>query len=277
MNRLIGRLLAGSFVLVSSAAWAGSCPFSADRQLDIDAAGLDRLALEIGSDDIKTTGVAGLARIEVRGRACASSQAALDGLQLTQRREGRGVVVVGVERGKSNTWFNTDNVSVDIEVRVPSTLPVALRLGSGDASFDRVASVDATVGSGDIDARDVDGAIIVSAGSGDVTLRNAGSLHVQRLGSGDIEASDIRGDARIDSASSGLLRLTKVGGNVDVGSVGSGDLKLRSVVGSVRVGSLGSGDIDVDDVGGDLIVESRGSGDIDHRGVKGKVDVPRER
>ena len=73
-------LLITASLLLSSTAMAQDCKHRAERNLDIDAAGLKALALETGSTDITVRGVSGLARIEVRGRACASSAELLDRL-----------------------------------------------------------------------------------------------------------------------------------------------------------------------------------------------------
>ena len=67
-------LIATTLLLASTTAFADNCRFTEPRNLDIDAGGIRLLALEFGSDDLNLEGVAGLERIEIRGRACGSSR-----------------------------------------------------------------------------------------------------------------------------------------------------------------------------------------------------------
>ena len=83
------RLVLGSLLLLSSvSAFAHNCANSAERKLDIDAAGLKALRFELGASDIHVQGVAGLKQIEVHGHACASDPAWLAELDVTQSRVG---------------------------------------------------------------------------------------------------------------------------------------------------------------------------------------------
>ena len=85
MYRLV---LACATLLLASTVRADDCEHHAARDLDIDAAGLKSLVVEAGASDLRVSGVAGLARIEVRGRACASSAESLERLRVTGRRDG---------------------------------------------------------------------------------------------------------------------------------------------------------------------------------------------
>ncbi|MEL6188269.1 MAG: head GIN domain-containing protein [Myxococcota bacterium] len=107
----------------------------------------------------------------------------------------------------------------------------------------------ATVGSGDVDVKGLDGADfeLRSTGSGDVTLRGRiGDLDVKTSGSGDFEARDL--------ASS----------RVRIRAPGSGDVELAGTADLVKIDLMGSGDVDA----GDLVVQERldvsimGSGDV---------------
>ena len=241
------------------AAHAGDqCRFQAPRALDLDLRGVGSVSVITNQHDVHVRGVSG-ADGAVRGRACASKQDMLDRLQVTQRREGNRLVIEAKTDNERHGWhlFGNDYATLDIGVAIPKSLPVTLDVGSGDADVDGVASLDAHVGSGDLDVRQVPGRVSASVGSGDVDLHDVGALEVDSVGSGDLKAERVRGDVRI-------------------GSVGSGDTTLKQVDGGVDVGSIGSGDLDVDGVGRDLRVRSVGSGDVSHRGVRGKVDVPRD-
>ncbi|HEY6892596.1 MAG TPA: hypothetical protein VI258_00395, partial [Rhodanobacteraceae bacterium] len=78
-------------VLAGGSAFASAdddCAFRAERALDIDPKGVSVLKLDTGAGDLIVEGVAGLSKIELRGKACASAQEALDGIQFTEAREG---------------------------------------------------------------------------------------------------------------------------------------------------------------------------------------------
>lgn len=262
-------------LLVSSLTSAAECRHQAARDLDIDAAGLRALALEVGSSDLKMRGVAGLKRIEVRGKACASDPAMLDKLQLIQRRDGDRVVVV-VEKNVSNSgsWFGSNHAYLDLEVRVPADLPLEVEASSGDSDIREVASLDLKTSSGDAVLRKIAGDVTVAASSGDIEAQDVGAFTMKSTGSGDMHVSGVRGNVRADRGGSGDLHFEKVGGSVEVGSVGSGDVSVRDIEGDVLVGSTGSGDVSADGVGGNLTVRAQGSGDTRHSGVKGRVELP---
>ena len=273
-------LIATTLLLASTTAFADNCRFTEPRNLDIDAGGIRLLALEFGSDDLNLEGVAGLERIEIRGRACGSSKEALASVSLQQARDGDGVFVK-VDKGDRtvnwNGWFGSNYACIDLEVRVPQRLMVSVKRGSGDVVIEKVAGIDSVGGSGDLKANDINGPVVIKTGSGDARLRDVGPIEVRALGSGNVEGDRVRGDVRVGSGGSGDLDFSDVTGNVSVDRVGSGDVTARNVSGNVHVGSIGSGDVRADEIGGDLVVESQGSGDTSHNGVKGRVDIPKRR
>jgi len=66
MRRVIVFLLLAA---VPALAWADmDCAFRADRSLDIDPKGLSLLKLDTGAGDLVVEGVAGLSKIELRGK-----------------------------------------------------------------------------------------------------------------------------------------------------------------------------------------------------------------
>jgi hypothetical protein len=263
--------------LPSLALASDQCRFQAPQKLDLDLAGVKTLQIDLGANELHLDAAAGVGNVEVRGRACASSQKLLGSLHLTQHREGDRLVLKAESDSDWNIGlFGAHYAWLDLHVRVPANLPVQLGVGSGDAVVNGVASLDSRTGSGDLEAHGIRGALAVETGSGDVRASDIGSLHVQAIGSGDLHANGVGGDASIGHVGSGDLQLSDVHGNVGIDSMGSGDATLQRIDGSVEVGSMGSGDVDADTVGGDLTVRSSGSGDIDHRNVKGKVSIPRD-
>jgi hypothetical protein len=311
-------LLASVPLLVASwtAGAAEQCRYSAPRNAELDAAGLKQLSVEIGPDDLTIHGEAGLTKIVVTGTACASNEKWLADIQVETARNGDAASIVADDgdRGVVFSLFSEAYAYLKLDVRVPQGLAVKLKEGSGDAQASRLASLDATLGSGDLKVDGIAGALALRVGSGDVIAGDVGSLNVSSLGSGDVSVDGVRGaahvgsvgsgdlglrnvtgDASLGSVSSGDAKMTGVGGNITVDSVGSGDLVIHDVKGNVAVGSiasgvasiaqaggsvhagsLGSGDFGADGVGGDFSVGSVGSGDVHHRNVKGKVSVPRD-
>lgn len=271
MRALVGLVLTA----VSSFAFANhECKFSAERSLDIDPSGLKTLALVLGPSDAHVRGDAGLKRIEVRGKACASEQEWLKDLDLGQERgSDRATVTMSKEHSSFHNGFGS-YAYIDLEVRLPAGLALEIQTGSGDAEVAGVAALTFHAGSGDLNADHIAGAATVSVGSGDVVIRDLGSLTVERTGSGDIQASAVRGEVKVGHVGSGDLRFAEVRGGVHIESVGSGDVTVSGAGGDVVVGSVGSGDVTVDGVGGNFVVHSAGSGDLHHRNVTGKIEVP---
>jgi DUF4097 and DUF4098 domain-containing protein YvlB len=274
MRILFGLILAAA----STTALANhECKFSAERNLDIDPAGLKALTLVLGSSDTHVEGVAGIKRIEVRGKACASDEEWLKDLTVDQER-GNDRVRVITSKNRNGTHINLFGSSyayIDLEVRMPADLALEVDAGSGDANVSNVAGLSFSSGSGDLNAHHVIGNVVVKVGSGDAIIDDIGSLTVERVGSGDIRSSNARGDIKVGHVGSGDMNFADVHGSVHIESVGSGDVGIRRAGGDVEIGSIGSGDVTVDGVGGNFIVHSAGSGDLHHHQVTGKVDIPK--
>ena len=264
--------------LASVASAADNCKFTAQRDFDVDAAGLKTLALQLASTDAHVEGVAGLTKIEVRGRACASQQDWLDKLTVSQQRSGDRLVVTPHEEHDGMNWSisGSNYAWIDLRVRVPAALAIDIQSASGDADVRDVAALDFKSASGDLHVESIAKAFGAEVASGDIEGKDVGSLDLRRTASGDIRLRNVRGDARIGNVGSGDITLEHVDGGVEIGSVGSGDLNVSHVARDVRVNSIGSGDMSVEDVGGDFVVRSRGSGDLHQHGVRGKVDVPKD-
>lgn len=236
---------------------AQPCQYQSPRHLQLDLAGVEAVQIAVHSHDLHLNGTAA-AGLTLDGRACASSQAVLDSLQVTQRREGNQLILeLGGDARSGFNLFGNAYANLEVTVKLPADMPVTLDVGSGDADAKELRQLRARVGSGDLHVSRVSGKFDASVGSGDIDASDIGSLNLGSVGSGDFKANAIKGDAR-------------------VGSIGSGDVVLRHVGGSVRVDTLGSGDLTVNDVGGDFTLGAKGSGDVEHTGVKGEVSVPND-
>ncbi|MGH8154506.1 MAG: DUF4097 family beta strand repeat-containing protein, partial [Rhodanobacteraceae bacterium] len=260
-------------------------------------------------------GQPGLSKITVHGTACASDEKWLQDIKVETGRHGDTASVVAHDGNHRMVMslFHSSYAYLKLDVRVPQTLAIKLKQGSGDTHASSLAALDATLGSGDLEVNGVAGEFALEMGSGDVKARNVGSFDLSRLGSGDVGVDGVHGDARIGAVNSGDLTLANIKRDLSMGSIGSGDIKVTGVGGSLKVDSISSGDLIVrnvthdvtvgsvasgdvsianaggnvhadrvasgdfgaDGVGGDFSVGSVGSGDIHHSGVKGKVSVPR--
>ncbi|WP_440223765.1 DUF4097 family beta strand repeat-containing protein [Dokdonella sp. MW10] len=270
------RLVLVPLLFCATLAAADDCPHSARRDFDVDAAGLRALTVALGSTDLQLRGVAGLARVEVRGKACASDASLLERLQVTQRRDGDRLVIEA-ERDTKSSWslFGSQKAYIDLEIRVPAALAATVETGSGDVVARDLASLDYRAGSGDLEASDIAGELVAKVGSGDIEADGVGRFTLVSTGSGDAKVRGVRGDVEARRGGSGDLDFERVDGDVRIGDIGSGDVTLRDIGRNVTVESIGSGDISASDVRGDLVVRSQGSGDTTHRNVGGKVDIPR--
>lgn len=274
MHRLVPLL---ALALSPAFAVAGvQCRYSADRNFDVPAAGVATLAFEMGSNDVVLEGVEGLANVEVRGRACASDQAWIDGLTVDQQQSGDTLTITPhAGHDLRGNWSGMNYAYVILHVRAPSKLVARIRGDSGDAEVSHVAALDFETSSGDLLVHHVPGTLGLELSSGDVRGDDLGIVDVRSVSSGDITLSDVHGPIEVARVGSGDLRFSDVG-SVRIGSVGSGDVSVSGAGGDVTVDSIGSGDVSVNGVNGAFHVGSKGSGDVRYRNVHGAVTVPRD-
>ncbi|HEY4291551.1 GIN domain-containing protein [Luteibacter sp.] len=254
------KLILASLLLLPAAAMADQvqCKFHADRNLDLDLRGVHNVRFITNAYDLLVSGGASAGKGTVRGKACASEQETVDNLVVTQQRDG-DTLVVELKDQRDHGWFNgwgSHYSDLKVEATIPADIPVKINVGSGDAKVRNVASLDVDVGSGDLEAHDIKGAVRGAVGSGDLKLEDTGEVDIDTVGSGDFGA--------------------KRAGRVRIGTVGSGDATIEDAQGNVQVGTIGSGDLNVNNVKGDLTVRTVGSGDVHQHGITGKVDVPRD-
>ncbi len=275
------KILLLPLVLLPFAAQADDCRYTAERVLDIDAAGLSALHLETSAGDLQVRAEAGLARIEVRGRACHSDEAGLAGIQLREQRTGReaSVSVVIPDAGSSSGLFGDHHAYMDVRVRMPDTIRLDLRDSSGDIEVEGLrAGLEVADSSGDIELDDIGGGIEITDSSGDIEVRRAkGDVTVRSDSSGDIDIAGVEGNVLVQDDSSGEIDIRDTSGDAVVERDSSGDITFAGIGGSARVGSDGSGDIRADQVRGDFTVERKSNVDgIRHSGVGGRVSLPPE-
>lgn len=236
---------------------AGACEFEAEQDFTLPIQNLGELSLDHGAGDLHVEGQDGLTEIVVSARMCASHEEYLEALQVTASdRDGRLDLQALYPRDRDR-WNGRNVARIDMTVLIPTGIDVSI----DDSSGDLVVS-----GAGDLHVDDSSGSIEVFDIRGSLVLDDS---------SGDLEVRDVRGDVRIADGS-GSLRVVGVGGAVMLRD-GSGGIDVSDVAEDVRIESDGSGGIDVERVGGDFVVDRDGSGGIRHRGVEGRIDVPRKR
>lgn len=266
--------------LVSLAAAADDCRYTVERSLDLDAQGLATLKLDAGAGDLDVVGVTGLARIEVRGKACASEQVALAGIQLSQQREGASAHVMTTIPDEGFSWqlFGSHYAYMDVRVRVPAELMLVLRDSSGDLDVTGIAAgLELTDSSGDISLRDIGGVVTLTDSSGDIELRGLdGSITIESDSSGDIDLVDVSGDALVRSDSSGDVDFRRIKGNARIDSDSSGDIDFDTIGADASVGSDGSGEIRAGHVRGAFTVERKSNADdnVRHSDIGGRISLP---
>lgn len=278
-------LRVATFILLTGlplAALADDCDFTAERTLEFDAKGLSAFKLDTGAGDLIVEGVPGLAKVEVRGKACASEEKALAGIQLFQQREG-DIASVGTKiPDEGFTWslFSSHYAYMDVRVRMPSGLKLDLRDSSGDLEVSGLTNgLDVKDSSGDIDLHDLVGAVNVTDTSGDILVRHvSGDFTVISDSSGDINVDDVKGSAIVQEDSSGDISLKHITLDARVDRDSSGDIDFSDIGRDAIVGADGSGDIVADNVHRNFTVgaKSGGGGEIRHHDVTGEVTLPPE-
>lgn len=275
MTRRIPLLLL-TLVPATAFAWGDDCRFKADRAGGVDARGLEKVVIRTGAGDMKVVGNAAAVRVEARGVACATSQAALDHTRISVRREGNVAIVETLlphDAREDSLDDDDDRGYIDIGIALPANLPVEAMDSSGDARFQDLQQLTLQDSSGDLEIQRIAGMADVSDSSGDLEIREAGGVRV-RDSSGDIELEEIRGDVEIELDSSGDIRVSGVSGSARVRQDSSGSMRFENVSGDVEVDSDSSGDIEAKRVGGSFTVREDSSGSIEHEAVGGSVTVP---
>lgn len=166
-------------------------------------------------------------------------------------------VNIRIERDRR---FRSNDVSVDIQVKVPETYSLDLKTSGGDIDIgDLRGDVVARTSGGDINVGNVTDAVIrVHTSGGDVTVKGGARETKVSTSGGDIEIRDARG--AVDATTSGGdVTIGDAAGEVSAKTSG-GDIKIGRTDGEVTVRTSG-GDIEIDQAGGNTDATTSG-GDI---------------
>ena len=261
---------------LASTAVADDCAHRAERNLDLEAAGIATLELRTGAGDLKVVGEPGLERIVVRGIACASKAEWLDGIRLVHRSSGDllqlATEIPETEDGSS--WFGSNYRRLELSIRVPARLVLDAQDSSGDVEIEGVAGLLIQDSSGDLEIERIAGDVRITDTSGDIEVSDVGgSVHVVSDSSGDIEIEDVA-SVTIDADSSGDIELKRIRGDAHVARDSSGDIEFEDVQGSASVGTDSSGSIRAVRIAGDFSVGADSGGGIEPGEVGGVVRLP---
>jgi DUF4097 and DUF4098 domain-containing protein YvlB len=248
-------------VLLLLVGWSSGFAAQSRETLTLAAGDLKTLRIDCGAGYLKILGVDGLEQIEITAVLHVSD---MDDDELAEYK--KEFVTLKLEKSAakaeltakieeeftlSSLFGHHNDAWIDLDVRVPRGLALAVDDGSGD-----------------IDIRDCDGNLELEDGSGEIRLENLkGQVNIED-GSGEITLAKIGGALKIEDGS-GDIELVDAGGDVTIDD-GSGDIHLQRVLGSVTIDD-GSGDIEIDGVEKDVTIEEAGSGGVSIHNVKGKV------
>ncbi len=212
--------------------------YQEERELAVDAGGLDSLRVDAGAGSLKVHGVDGADRIEVTATVLVSGAKGdkardfiEDRMVLTLDRSGNRASLAADFR--DSMGFGKSG-AIALDVRIPKGL-----------------DVDIDDGSGSIEVRDTEGAVQINDGSGSISVQNVGDVRIDD-GSGSIDVRDASGNVHIDDGS-GSIKVSRVTGNIVVDD-GSGSINVADVQGSFSVVDAGSGSVNYRDVAGDVSI-----------------------
>ena len=211
------------------------------RDLRLDAGSIGDLDIETGAGSLDVQGDGAADEIVVTATITVpeededkAREQIEEGLKLSLEQAGsRAILISDFESSGWNRGWD-ESPSIQLEVRVPERLGLAIDDSSGSIEISNVrGDIELTDGSGSISMDRVGGNLTIEDGSGSIRITGAGN------------------DVRI----------------VD----GSGSIDIDDVGGSVVVDD-GSGSIEVRDVARDLIIEDDGSGGLRYSGIQGRVE-----
>jgi DUF4097 and DUF4098 domain-containing protein YvlB len=233
--------------------------FQKDKQLNLAADGIKTVEIDCGSGYLKIRGIEGLERIEVVATLVVKGIDEDDierfkkrHVKLSLEKKGSSAVLVSkIDYSAIAALFKPRSAQINLDVRVPKNLALAIDDGSGSIEVADIANnVKLDDNSGNTEMNNIKGNVFIDDGSGSIVL------------------TSISGDVGIDDGS-GNITVEDVSGDVDIKD-GSGTIKISKIGGSVVV-SDGSGGIYIDGVDKDVNIKRDGSGSVSIQNVRGKV------
>lgn len=250
-SRWIVAVLVAALALAPGVVLADDCDHSADREARLEAEGAKRLRVIARAGSLEIQGRAGVAAVEVSGRACASSPDQLEEIRIATSRSGDVLTVRAEIPEPSFGWRSY--ARLDLSLEVPSGIHLEVDDSSGSAVIRDVASLEIEDSSGGLEIERIGGDVEISDSSGSISVNVVeGNVRVREDGSGSMTLTDVRGDVEIEEDGSGSISVRRVRGSVYVGEDGSGSISVADISGDLTVDDDGSGGIYVEDVGGEV-------------------------
>jgi len=268
----VGLLLS---TLTCAVCAAEPCAYNAERNAELEMAGISRIVIDAGAGLLQVTGERARPMLTVKGNACAAQKAALDEIELRTRREGETAYVTAVL--PDHLWNAFDwiagELALDLVIAVPDNVALEIDDSSGSVELRNVGPTKVDDSSGSLQVSGVNGDLSVDDGSGTVTLREIRGNLTLADGSGSVSVASVTGNVRVRDDGSGSMTLRDVTGDVVIVRDGSGNIEIAHVGGGVTIGDDGSGSIDIRDVKQDVTVRDDGSGSIFVADVGGSLNV----
>ncbi len=256
-------------------AQASDCKYEKPLDVNLDTGFASNLAIDAGAGSLTIVGVEGLDEVQVKARACASSENILDDIDLISGQRGKSVTL-RTETPDLNSWTGNRYAYIDLRIRMPASMAAEVDDGSGSVEIEGIAALTIDDGSGSLEIHHISGDVSVNDGSGSIDITDIGGTLELEDGSGEIDIDGVQGSVHIDEDGSGSIEIANVTRDVEIDEDGSGSIVVRDVGGNVTVGRDGSGSIDVRSIAGDFRVDRDGSGSISFASVQGKVSVPND-
>jgi hypothetical protein len=187
---------------------------TATRTTNTPASGITRVVIISRAGSLTVTGRNGATEIRSTGKAEASSDAELAKTQIVASHQGSQLTI---EELVPDGSFLSSSPTIDMEVTVPTGVPVVIRDGSGSINVNDTGDLDVTDGSGSIDIENVTGNVRITDGSGSIDVKKvSGSVTITDDGSGSVNVADVRGNFTVQQKGSGHIDYERIGGKVSV-------------------------------------------------------------
>lgn len=262
-------LMTGCTVQVNTSGLSiDNCTYSSDFVETQAVDGATRLEVNAISGSLTIRGQEGLTEVRAEGRACASSENLLQKMSLESSRSGE---TVRVDVGFPNAVV-AGNYWMDLTIDLPADMTARVDASSGAVVIERLAGLELTKGSGDLDITEITGDLRVQTGSGTATLREIEGATTYEGGSGDLTMRDLKGKVTVREKGSGKVMIENLGSDLVLHDVGSGDIDVLGIAGALEIGQKMSGRFRFSDLGS-FTADELGSGDLEIRDVKGPVTL----
>lgn len=221
----------------------------------------DELSVATSSSDIfLRAGSGNEVRVDVLGKG-SDVEEGFERLNFSVERDGRRLVVKTEREGGG--WFSSGNrASFDIVITAPERLALSVATSSGDVEIRQLeGAMEVATSSGDLELGTMRGDVSVATSSGDFEADRIEGAVEFATSSGDFSVDEIRGSRVAFASSSGDFEADRIDTDQFEAGTSSGDISIDTLLGNAEI-STSSGDIEIDSVEGALDI-STSSGDVE--------------